>query len=51
MLSYWLKCENKAEIKNPMVVKTKTRRMMLLSNCGVYNSKKSRSTKEQEAIT
>ena len=31
MLSYCLKCGNKAEIKNPKVVKTKNRRIMLLS--------------------
>ena len=49
MLSYCLKCRKDIESKNPKVVKTKNGRIMLLSNCAVSNSKKSRFVKEQEA--
>ena len=49
MLSYCLKCRKDIESKNPNVVKTKNGRIMLLSNCSVSNSKKSRFVKEQEA--
>ena len=34
-LSYGLKCRKSTEIENPKVVKTKTRRIMLLSKCTV----------------
>ena len=37
------------ESKNPKVVKTKNERIMLLSNCSVCNSKKSKFIKEQGA--
>ena len=33
MLSYFLKCRKNAETKNPEVVRTKNRRIMLLSKC------------------
>ena len=49
MSSYCLKCRQNTESKNPKVVKTKNGRIMLLSNCAVSNSKKSRFVKEQEA--
>ena len=49
MLSYCLKYIKNTERKNPKVEKTKNKRMMLLSNCTVFNSKKSRIIKEQEA--
>ena len=49
MLSYCLKCRKKRESKIPRVVKTKNGRIILPSNCGVCNSKKSRFMKEQEA--
>ena len=49
MLPYCLKCRKNTESKNPKVLKTKSRRIMLLSNCVVFNSKSSRFTKEQEA--
>ena len=42
-----LKCRKNIESKNPKVVKTKTRRIMLLSKCDVDKSKKF--VKEQEA--
>ena len=48
MVSYCLKCGKNTENKNPKVVKTKNGRRMLLSNCSVCNSKKSKFLKEQE---
>ena len=48
MLSCYLKCRKNIESKNPKVVRTKNGRMML-SNCVVCNSKKSKFIKEQEA--
>ena len=45
MLSYCLKCRKNTESKSPEVAKT----IMLLSNCAVYNSKKSKFIKEQKA--
>ena len=35
MLSYCLKCRKNTESKNPKVVRTKNRRIMLLSKCTV----------------
>ena len=49
MLSYCLKCRKNTESKNSKVVKTKNRRIMLLSKCAVSDSKKSKIMKEQEA--
>ena len=49
MLSYCLKCRQNTENKNPKVVLTKNGRIMLLSNCKVYNGEKSKFIKEQEA--
>ena len=49
MLSYSLKCSINAESKNTEDVKTKIGRTMLLSKCSVYDSKKSKFIKEQEA--
>ena len=49
MLSYCLKCWKNTENQNPKVVRTRNGRIMLLSNCAVYNSKKSKFLKEQEA--
>ena len=49
MLSYCLKCRKNTESKSPKVVKTKTRRIMLLSKCEVHDSKKLKFIKEQEA--
>ena len=47
--SYCLKCRKNTESKNPKVVLTKNRRIMLLSECAVCNSEKSRFIKGQEA--
>ena len=41
MLSYYLKCRKNTGSKNPKTVKTKNRRIMLLSKCAVCDSKKS----------
>ena len=49
MLFYCLKCRNNTEHKNPIIVKTKNRRIMLLSNCAVCKSKTTRFIKWQEA--
>ena len=37
------------ESKNPKVARTKNRRIMILSNCVVWESKKSKFIKRQEA--
>ena len=44
-----MKCRKNTESKNPKVVKTKNRRMMVLSKCSVWDSKKSKFIKEREA--
>ena len=49
MLSYFLKGRKNSESKNPKPVKSNGARIMLLSNCTVYNSENSRFIKEQEA--
>ena len=49
MLSYCLKCRKNTESKNPKDVRTKTGRIMFLSNCVVNNKTKSRFTREKEA--
>ena len=49
MLSYYLKCIKNTEGKNPKVVTTKNKRIMLLSKCSMCNSKKLKFLKEQEA--
>ena len=48
MLSYYLKWRKNTESKHPAVVKSKNRRMMLLSNCAVSNNKMSRFIKEHK---
>ena len=49
MSSYCLKCRKNTESKNPKVATTKNGRIMLLSECVVCDSKKSKFIKEQEA--
>ena len=49
MLSYYLKCRKNTKSKNPKVLKTKNRRIMLLSKCKVCDSKKSKFIKQQKA--
>ena len=48
MLPYCLKYRKNTESKNPQVVRTKNGRIMPLSKCAVFNSKKSKFIKEQE---
>ena len=50
VLSYYcLKCRKNTESKNPKGARTKNGRIMLISNCVVYVSKKSKLIKQQEA--
>ena len=49
MLSYCLKCRKNTENKNPKVVKTKKRGIMLLLKSAVFDSKKPKFKKEQQA--
>ena len=49
MKSYCLKCKKNTEYINPNVSKINNGRTMLLSNCAICNSKKSRFIKNQEA--
>ena len=48
MKSYCLKCKKNTEYINPNVSKINNGRTMLLSNCAICNSKKSRFIKNQE---
>ena len=50
MLSYCLKCRRNTESKNPNFARTKNGRMMLLSECAVCDSKKSKFIKKKAAI-
>ena len=49
LLYYCLKCRKNTESKNAKVARTKYGRIMLLSNCLVCDSKKSKFIKRQEA--
>ena len=49
MLTYCLVCKKNAENFNTRVLKTKDVRTMILSQCDVCGSKKSKFVKEQEA--
>ena len=49
MLSYCLKCRKNTEKINPKVSKTTNGETMILSTCAIYNSKKSKFIKEQQA--
>ena len=49
MPSNCLKCRKNTESKNPKVVKTKNRRIVLLSKCVVYDCKKLKFIREQKA--
>ena len=49
MLSYCLKCRKNTESKNPKNVKSKNGRILLLSICAVYEIKKAKFIKDQEA--
>ena len=49
MLSYLLKRRKNRESRNLKVGSTNNRRIMLLSKCAVFDSKKSKFIKQQEA--
>ena len=49
MLSYCLKCKQNTESINPKVLKTTNGKTMILSKCGICDSKKSKFVKEQQA--
>ena len=49
MLSDYLKSRKNTESKNPKVVRTKNRRIRLLSKCAVCDSKKLKFIQKQEA--
>ena len=49
MLSYCLNCQENTESKNRKVVRTKNRRIMLLSNCALRDSRKVKFIKKQIA--
>ena len=49
MLSYCLKCRKNRESENQKVARTKNGRVILLSQCAVCDSKKSKFVKQQEA--
>ena len=49
MLSYCLSCRKKSESKNPKVLSTKNGRIMLLSKCAVFDSRKLKFIKEKDA--
>ena len=48
MSSYYLKCRNNSESKNPKVARTKNGIIILLSKCPLCDSKKSKFIKQQE---
>ena len=49
MLTYCLKCKRNTKNKDAKMIKTKNGRVALSSKCAVYDSKKSRYMKEQDA--
>ena len=49
MKSYFLKCRKDTDNVNPKISKTSNGRTMVLSNCAICNSKKSRFIRNQEA--
>ena len=49
MKSYCLKCRKDTENINPKVSKTSNNRIIVLSNCKIRGTKKSRFIKNQEA--
>ena len=49
MLSFCLKCKKNTESINPKVSKTSNNKIMILSQCAICGSKKSKFIKEQQA--
>ena len=48
MLSYCLKCTKNLQCQSPKVGRTENKRLILLSKCAVFNSKKSKFLEEQD---
>ena len=48
MESYWLKCKKHTKNINPQVSSTSNGKLMILSKCAIYGSKKSKFIKKQE---
>ena len=49
MLSYCLKCEGSTQSNDPVIAETSNGKIMMLSGCDIYDSKKSKLIKKQEA--
>ena len=49
MLSYCLKCKKNTESINPKVSKTRNGKIIIVSECDICGSKKSKFIKEQQA--
>ena len=49
MKTYCLKCKKDTENIDPKLIRTKNNRLVMQSKCSVYEIKKSRLVKEQEA--
>ena len=49
MESYCLKCKKYTKNVNPRVSSTSSAKMVILSKCAVYNNKKSKFIKKQDA--
>ena len=49
MLSYCLKCRKNTENINPDILGTSNRKIMIFSNCAIYDIKKSKFIKKQKA--
>ena len=49
MLSYCLKCKRNTKSINPNVSKTTNGKAIILSTCAIYDCKKSKFIKQQEA--
>ena len=48
--TYCLVSKKHTETTNPKIVRNRQNRLMIQSNCGICGSKKSRFTKEQQAM-
>ena len=49
MKTYCLKCKTNTNNIDPKMFKTKNNRLLMQSKCSVYNNKKSRFIKEEDA--
>ena len=48
--TYCLACRKHTKNNNPKIVRNRQNRLIILSNCATYDSKKSRFIKEQKAM-